>query len=76
MKNHPPERPLVKDLLALVNDFEAQIQAANQNWEKMIKQKEDWETVLKETRGLLNEAERQENEHRMELAQMVMKIDH
>ncbi len=57
---------LIKSLHAKVNDLEAQIERANQTWEKLIKQKEDWETVLKETRGLLSEAERQENEFKME----------
>ncbi|MBI4767096.1 MAG: chromosome segregation protein SMC [Deltaproteobacteria bacterium] len=66
---------LVKDLGDQVRDFEVQIQAANQTWEKGIKQKEDLETALKETRGLLKESEQQENEIRMELAQMVMKIE-
>jgi chromosome segregation protein len=65
-----------KNLLIEVNKLEAQIQAANQTWEKMIKQKEDWEALLKETRGFLKEAERQENDLRIELAQMVMRIDH
>jgi chromosome segregation protein len=67
---------LVKGLLTEVNDLEVQIQASNQTWEKLIKQKEDWETVLKETRGFLHEAEQQENELKMELAQMGMKIDY
>jgi len=67
---------VAKNLLIEVDNLEAQIQTANQTWEKMIKQKEDRETSLKETRGFLNEAERQENDLRIELAQMEMKIDH
>jgi len=65
-----------KNLLIEVDNLDAKIQTANQTWEKMIKQKEDWETLLKETRGSLTEAERQENDLRIELAQMEMKIDH
>jgi len=67
---------LVKNLMDQVNDLEVQIQLVNQTWEKGIKQKEDLETAFKELRSLLNESERQENELKMELAQIVMKTDH
>jgi chromosome segregation protein len=66
----------VRVLLEQVNDLEIQIQSFNQTWEKLIKQKEDWETLLKETRRLFHEVEQQENDLKMELAQTEMKIDY
>ena len=66
----------IKELQIAVDNLEKRILATNQTWEKMIKQKEDWEAILKETRAILNDAERKENDLRIELAQMVMKIDH
>jgi chromosome segregation protein len=67
---------LINRMLTQVNDLEIQLQSSNQTWEKLIKQKEDWETALKETRGLLHEVELQENELKMDLAQMGMKINY
>jgi chromosome segregation protein len=59
-----------------VNDLESLIRSANQTWEEMMKEKEEREDVLKETRDRLTGVEREENELRIEAAQMAMKIDH
>lgn len=66
----------VKELIERVNELNQQIQATNQTWEKMIHQKEELEVLFKEKKSLLAEAEQRENELRLELAQMIMKIDH
>ena len=66
----------LKELIREVDALEVEIQTIDQTWEKMIKEKEGLDGDLKENRGLMAEAERKENDLRIELAQMVMKIDH
>ena len=66
----------VKGLINQVEESNGQIQATDQIWEKMIKQKEDLEVSFKEKRDQLAEAEHRENDLRMKLAEMTMKIDY
>ncbi len=66
----------VKEFIDEVNGLNEQIQASKQACEKLINQKEELEILFKEKRAQLAEAERRENDLRMELAQVIMKIDH
>lgn len=66
----------VKELLDEVTGLNDQIQATNETWEKMVKQKEELEGIFKEKRNQMSEVEHKENALHMDLAQVVMKMDH
>jgi chromosome segregation protein len=63
-----------KTLIEEVSRLNEQMQVSNQSWEKLGGQKEEQEILFKEKRTQLTEAEKRENECRMELAQVNMKI--
>lgn len=66
----------VKALLHEVDELNRQIQTTNQTWEKMVKQREEMDLIFKEKRKQVAEAEHTESEFRMDLAQIVMRLDH
>lgn len=76
MENISLGETAVAELGREVKALEDEIQVSNQTWEEMIRQKEELEVLFKEKRGQRADAERKENDLRIELAQMTMKIDH
>jgi chromosome segregation protein len=66
----------VKELVDEVSKLNELIQATNQSWEKITRQKEDLEVLFREKRARVTEAEGRENDLHLELAQIQLKIDH